>query len=103
MSPRTSPCCASPPAPRAASALYRQLILPEFMTIIRGQYRGRRLRVPTLVLFGAENRLIPKDAIRFHEDDAPGLKPEFVPGGAHYLLDDQPEAVAHRVAAFLAV
>jgi hypothetical protein len=30
------------------------------------------------------------------------LQPEFVPGGAHFLVDDQPEAVAHRVAAFLA-
>ena len=36
---------------RAASALYRQLILPEFIKIMRGSYRGRRLRVPTLVLF----------------------------------------------------
>jgi pimeloyl-ACP methyl ester carboxylesterase len=55
---------------RAASALYRQLILPEFIKIIRGSYRGRRLQVPTLVLFGAEDQLIPKDAMRFHEDDA---------------------------------
>jgi pimeloyl-ACP methyl ester carboxylesterase len=91
-----------PARARAGSALYRQLIIPEFMRIMRGSYRGRRLRVPTLVLFGAEDQLIPKDAIRFHEDDAPGLQLEFVPGGAHYLVDDQPEAVAHRVAAFLA-
>jgi len=97
-SPRTSPSCASLHAP----ALYRQLILPEFIKIMRGAYRGRRLRVPTLVLFGAEDQLIPKDAMRFHEDGATGLQLDFVPGGAHFLVDDQPEAVAQRVEAFLA-
>lgn len=34
-----------PSRARAGSALYRQLILPEFMRIISGHYRGRRLRV----------------------------------------------------------
>jgi pimeloyl-ACP methyl ester carboxylesterase len=91
-----------PASARAGSALYRQLILPEFIKIIRGSYRGRRLQVPTLVLFGAEDQLIPKDAIRFQKDDAPDLQLDFVPGGAHFLIDDQPEAVAHRVAVFLA-
>jgi len=30
------------------------------------------------------------------------LQLDFVPGGAHLLVDEQPEAVAHRVEAFLA-
>jgi pimeloyl-ACP methyl ester carboxylesterase len=60
-----------PARAHAASALYRQLIVPEFMNIMRGRYRGRRLHIPTLVLFGAEDQLIPKDAMRVHEDDAP--------------------------------
>jgi hypothetical protein len=75
------------------------------MTIIRGSNAGCACR---LVLFGAEDRLIPKDAIRFHDHDAPGLQLEFVPGGAHFLVDDQPrrwlvawQPVGHRVAAFL--
>ena len=69
------------------------------MTIIRGSCCGRRLRVPTLVLFSAEDRLIPKNAIRFPGGRRPCLQLEFVPGAAHFLVDDQPEAVAHRVAA----
>ena len=35
----------------------------------------------------------------FQEDDAPCVQLEFVPGAAHFLVDDQPQAVAHRVAA----
>jgi len=69
------------------------------MRIIRGSCCGRRLRVPTLVLFGAEDRLILKNAIRFPGGRPPCLQLEFVPGAAHFLVDDQPEAVAHRVAA----
>ncbi len=38
---------------RAASALYRHLVLPESQRIIRGSYRRTRLRTPTLLLFGA--------------------------------------------------
>jgi hypothetical protein len=40
------------PARARAGSAVPQLILPEFMRIMRGGYRGRRLRVPTLVLFG---------------------------------------------------
>jgi pimeloyl-ACP methyl ester carboxylesterase len=90
-----------PARARAGSALYRQLILPGFLRIIRGGYRGRPLRVPTLVLFGAEDDLIPQGAIEVWDEDAPDLRIEFVPGGAHYLVDDNPDEVAERVRRFL--
>ena len=34
-------------------------------------------------------------------EDAPHTTVEFVPGGAHYLVDDNPEEVARRISAFL--
>lgn len=90
-----------PARARAASRLYRGLILPAFMKIMRGAYRGRVLRTPTLVLFGADDALLPKDALEVNRDDAPHTRVEFVPGGAHYLVDDNPDEVARRIAGFL--
>ena len=86
---------------RAGSALYRQLIVPGFLRIIMGQYRGRVLRVPTLVLFGEQDMVIPRAVLHGFESDAPELTIEFVPGAAHYIVDDQPAEVARRIAQFL--
>ncbi|WP_243073855.1 alpha/beta fold hydrolase [Microbacterium sp. SS28] len=90
-----------PARARAASKLYRGLILPGFMRALSGAYIGRVLQTPTLVLFGADDALLPKDALHVSADDAPNTTVEFVPGGAHYLVDDNPEEVTRRIAAFL--
>ncbi|KJL43171.1 MULTISPECIES: alpha/beta fold hydrolase [Microbacterium] len=90
-----------PARARAASKLYRGLILPAFMKIMRGGYRGRVLNTPTLVLFGADDALLPKDAMAVRPEDAPHTTVEFVPGGAHFLVDDNPDEVTRRVAGFL--
>lgn len=92
-----------PARARAASKLYRRVILPGFMNVLRGTYHGRVLRTPTLVLFGAEDRLIPHDALSVSPEEAPDLTVDFVPGGAHYLVDDNPAEVARRVRAFVDV
>ena len=90
-----------PARARAASKLYRHVILPGFMNILRGTYHGRVLRTRTLVLFGAEDRLIPHDALGVSAEDAPDLTVEFVPGGAHYLVDDNPAEVTRRLREFV--
>ncbi|WP_194410958.1 alpha/beta fold hydrolase [Microbacterium cremeum] len=90
-----------PARSRAASKLYRGLILPGFMKMIRGAYLGRVLHTPTLILFGAGDALLPKDAMEVSPADAPHTTVEFVPGGAHYLVDDNPGEVARRIAVFL--
>ncbi|MDN4609518.1 alpha/beta fold hydrolase [Arthrobacter burdickii] len=89
-----------PARARAASKLYRQVILPGFMKILRGTYRGRVLRTPTLVLFGAEDKLLPRDALGVAPEDAPDLIVEFLPGGAHFLVDDNPVEVTRRLRTF---
>lgn len=90
-----------PARARAASRLYRRVILPGFMNILRGTYHGRVLHTPTLVLFGAEDALVPHDALGVSPEDAPDLTVEFVPGGAHFLVDDNPAEVTRRLRAFL--
>lgn len=90
-----------PARAQAASKLYRRVILPGFMNILRGTYHGRVLRTRTLVLFGAEDGLVPHDALGVAPEDAPDLTVEFVSGGAHFLVDDNPAEVARRLRAFL--
>jgi pimeloyl-ACP methyl ester carboxylesterase len=90
-----------PARAKAASKLYRRLILPGFMNIMRGRYLGRTLTTPTLVLFGTEDAMLPKDALAISAEDAPHARVEFVPGGAHFLVDDNPEEVARRIGDFL--
>lgn len=90
-----------PARARAASRLYRGLILPGFMNIIRGAYLGRVLATRTLVLIGDEDDALPRDALAVSVADAPRARVEFVPGGAHFLVDDNPEEVAARIGAFL--
>lgn len=85
----------------AASKLYRQLIVPEFLRILMGRYRGRVLHVPTLILFGEDDPVIPRVMLQGFEQDAPDLKIDFVPKAAHYIVDDQPAEVARRIADFL--
>ncbi len=90
-----------PARARAASQLYRRVILPGFMNILRGTYHGRVLRTRTLVLFGAEDGLLPRDALCVSPEDAPDLTVEFVSGGAHFLVDDNPSEVIRRLRAFI--
>lgn len=90
-----------PARARAASKLYRRVILPGFMNILRGTYHGRVLRTRTLVLFGAEDGLVPHDALGVSPQDAPDLTVDLVPGGAHFLVDDNPAEVTRRVRAFV--
>lgn len=90
-----------PERAKAASRLYRRLILPGFAAMMRGAYRGRVLRTPTLVLFGAADALIPRDALAAGPDDAPHTSVEFVPAAGHFAVDDNPAEVTRRIGAFL--
>ncbi|MBK6764176.1 MAG: alpha/beta hydrolase [Micrococcales bacterium] len=92
-----------PARARAGSALYRQLIVPEFLRIMLGRHRGRVLEVPTLVLFGEQDDVIPRAMLQGFDADARDLTIDFVPGAAHYIVDDEPAEVARRIAQFLAL
>lgn len=60
-----------------------------------------RVSVPTMLLWGAEDRLIPVAQAQSWARLIPGAKVEVVNGAGHLVLDEKPEAV-ERVAAFLA-
>ncbi len=89
-----------PAQARAGSRTYRQLIVPEFLRIVLGRYRSRLPSMPTLVLLGADDPIIPRDALRGVERYAPSIVIEDVPDAGHWIVDEQPQKVADRVARF---
>ena len=61
----------------------------------------RELHVPTLVLFGTEDRLTPPELGRFYRELLPDCHFVIVYDAAHAIYDDRPEAFAAIVEDFL--
>jgi pimeloyl-ACP methyl ester carboxylesterase len=86
---------------KAISALYRyyQRI---FFEGLRGAFRDKRLRVPTLLLFGARDLYITPKLLEGWEPYADEMRVEIVPGAGHFLVDGRPELVCDRAREFFA-
>lgn len=82
----------------AVRRLTRGMILPEAMRMARGVYRGRRLTVPTLALFGRRDHPWTEQnvrgACRKADRYADRFELAFVDDAAHFITDDAPTAVA---------
>jgi pimeloyl-ACP methyl ester carboxylesterase len=89
-----------PPRARASSALYRTflLALPGFL---RGRYKSRRLRTPTLYLQGERDPVLRPAFVRGFEPYADDMALEFVPDCGHLMPEERPEVVVERALAFL--
>jgi pimeloyl-ACP methyl ester carboxylesterase len=85
-----------PARARAASSLYRGLILPEIGRIAMGRYRRQRLATPTVILCGADDPVMRVELLGGYEDHADDLTIEVVPNASHFIPDEQPAAVAAR-------
>ena len=79
--------------PRAGSALYRNLVLPEMGRFFSAGYRRRRLTVPTVALVGGEDAGGRPGMLDVHGDPADDLVGHVVDGAGHFLADDRPDAV----------
>ena len=64
------------------------------------QWLGR-IRIPTLVLWGASDRVVTPDYGRAYAGLIPGARFELIEVAGHHPELEQPERVAERVAAFL--
>jgi pimeloyl-ACP methyl ester carboxylesterase len=60
-----------------------------------------RIRVPALVLAGAEDRLVPPDYGGRYAEAIPGAAFERIDAAGHFPHIEQPEATAHRVTRFM--
>jgi pimeloyl-ACP methyl ester carboxylesterase len=89
---------------RAASSLYRHLVLPESLRILRGDYRRIRLPTPTLLLFGAADSAFPpalaNRVLQDHRAFADHVEVGSVAGAAHFIADERPDAVVDHALEF---
>jgi len=88
---------------RAAATVqvYRSFLLRDLPAIRKGRYRDARLTVPTLLLYGENDLVVTEQRIgdwRGHADD---MDVQRLPGLAHFVLDEGPEAVLERLVPFL--
>jgi pimeloyl-ACP methyl ester carboxylesterase len=91
------------PARAAATAkYYRAFQLHDLPLLVRGHWRGYRLTVPTLMLFGTGDVAIPMSALEGYEPYADDMRVEFVPGTGHFVVDAAPDVVAARALDFFA-
>ena len=87
---------------RAGVQVYRTFNLKEIRQIMRGGYFGKRLMVPTLLLFGEDDFALKPDLLDGYEDHADEMRVERVPGCGHFIADERPDLVAERAVEFMA-
>lgn len=78
-------------------ALYRGMVIPEVVRLVRGDYKRMRLQPPTLFVFGREDRPFSEANVRrisrHHDRCAERFELAFVDDAAHFITDDAPDAV----------
>jgi pimeloyl-ACP methyl ester carboxylesterase len=63
--------------------------------------RLHRIDVPTKLLWGAHDRVVPPDYGRAYAAEIPGASLQLVPQAGHYVHVEQPEIVAAAISAFV--
>lgn len=90
----------------AINEVYRWLVFSEMPRMAGGAYRRRRLAVPSLYAFGAEDRPLTAEFVRGQCKDttrfADHLEIAEVPGAAHFMTDDNPDAISDLLLDFFA-
>lgn len=87
---------------RASELLYRTFLTREAIPVATGRYAGRTLEVPTLLLVGQRDPVLPTRTLRAHADQTDALELELVPDAGHFVVDEKPDLVADRMLRFFA-
>jgi pimeloyl-ACP methyl ester carboxylesterase len=91
-----------PEATEATSRYYRTLVTRDTPRALRGEFAGRRLRTPTLLVIGTRDRVMREAFARELHRVCDDLRVELVPGVDHFIADEAPELVRKHALAFLA-
>ena len=86
---------------RATVTYYRNLAAKEIPSILAGRYRRYRLTVPTLVLAGDRDPLLPPSQMSGFGTYATDLRFELLKDVGHFPATEVPETVADRALRFL--
>lgn len=88
---------ARPEVERAVAAVFRGMVVPVSMRLMRGVYTRMRLHPPTLVAFGRQDGPFAEPTARricrAHAEHADRFALAFVDDAAHFIPDDAPDAV----------
>jgi pimeloyl-ACP methyl ester carboxylesterase len=84
------------PRARASAQYYRTFLLRELLPTLAGRYRSRRLRTPTLLLFGADDGVVRPHQVGGFEPYADDMCLELIPGVGHFTAEEAPELVVDR-------
>jgi pimeloyl-ACP methyl ester carboxylesterase len=88
------------PARSAASVqLYRTFLLRELGPFIAGGQRGRRLKVPTLMLHGTHDLAVDRRLLHGWEPWADDMRLELRDDAGHFIAEELPAVVAARAEA----
>ncbi|RXR22040.1 alpha/beta hydrolase [Oerskovia turbata] len=81
----------------AVAAMYRGMVVPVSVRLVRGVYRRLRLRPPTLTAFGQHDGPFAEPTARRicrnHGRHADRFELAFIDDAAHFVTDDAPDAV----------
>lgn len=83
-----------PGSARAGEALHWQFVLHDIPGIILRRHRSMKLTVPTVILAGAEDWMLPPRMLAAAGRHADDLQLRVVPGAGHFLADERPAVVA---------
>ena len=83
-----------PGSARAGQALHWQFVLHDIPEIIARRHRGMRLTVPTVILAGAADWMLPPALLPGAGRHADDLQLRVVPGAGHFLPAERPAVVA---------
>jgi pimeloyl-ACP methyl ester carboxylesterase len=80
----------------ASVRLYRTFLLRELPRFLGGQFRGRRLTVPTLLLHGTRDLAIDYRALGQWQSHAEQMDVELREDSGHFIAEELPEVVVAR-------
>lgn len=86
---------------RATELLYRTFVLRELGPVAAGRYAALDLQVPTLLLAGDRDSVIPASRVEQAAAASEAVELELVQGAGHFLVDERPRLVAERALSFL--
>lgn len=86
----------------AGQSMFWQYVLREIPALLLGTHRRLRLAVPTVILSGTHDPVIPPDLLPGGERYADDLTVRVVPSAGHLLHEECPEVVAESLRALQA-
>jgi pimeloyl-ACP methyl ester carboxylesterase len=91
-----------PARARAGEQFHWQYVVHEIFGHPRGRFRKARLTVPTLILAGDRDVVVPPGVLRGGQKHADDLRVVVVENCGHLMPEEWPEVVADEAAAFFA-